>query len=106
MTLCRFQHAVAFSMRVFFENFYRTITLLLPPNRFGCCPSASGSLSHTVSFTRYLNSCFESLGRVTSALKLPSFFLLIVMDFCQSRFNPSISTVSAFSILKENFTLQ
>src|SRR5215467_14395643 len=82
--------------------YYKTSTLLLLPNSFGSRQSAWGSLIHSFSFTRYLNWCLESLGRVTSAVKVPSFFLVIITEFCQSLFNPRICTDSASSVLNEN----
>src|SRR5215470_14329416 len=95
-----------FNAAILSRGIYKTITLLLPPNPFGSWASAWGSLSHSFSFTKYLNWCFESLGRVTSAVKVPSFFLVIITEFCQSLFSPHICTVSALSVLNENFTLQ
>ena len=51
------------------------ITLLIPPNTFGCCASASGSLIHSEAFTRYLNSCVLFLGRETSVTQMCHLFL-------------------------------
>jgi len=87
-------------------GYYNTMTLLLLPKTLVLTLSASGSFNHSEAFTRYLNSCCEFLGKATSALKLPSFFLLITIEFSQSLFKPKISIVSAFSTLKLNFTLQ
>jgi len=69
----------------------------------GTSASASGSFTQTALLIRYLNSWVESLGRLISALKLPSFFLDMMMDCFQSLFKPSISTVSASAGLKLNF---